>query len=442
MNIQSTVTSWGVVILIGGGSYWYYSRQRRQRRGDHRRNNVAELDGGSRRQQTESKSKRDRDRASTMGEVNGADTYPPRNLSIENGGHASRPRPKPAKTNAARTSTQSSSATKTSNVEAVRNEPRGPGQPDADGDISTAEFARRMTSAQAGAKLQAPEKTKQGSRTIKQSQARKKESSVTGVDVGASTASSTDTGPELDELSSANSPALGATTPSSDSTGISDMLESPTPKPQVLRLTDPEHGPRPHQPKPKAPAEQPLSKKQRQRKAKNEVRKAEAAEQEKERRKMMEQQRRTAREAEGRPARDGSGWTYGAGPAPTAWPASRKTATESAKSINGPLLDTLGDLPEDTMTRRQEVLPPEVGVAAAVKEDNGVLNGFSGVKKQQVGSSSAGFSATTWENGYPSEEEQMRLIKEQQQSEQWTTVAAKRGLKKTKAQTSDEEKAE
>ena len=208
-----------------------------------------------------------------------------------------------------------------------------------------------------------------------------------------STASSTGGMDADDDLSSTNSPLFDPTATFKNTNGrdISDMLEAPAAGPSVLRLTDPNQSTPHKQPQQKKNTQPQETKRQRQNKQKNEANKLAREQAEKDRRVLLEKQRRTAREAEGRPAKDGTAaskaqitnaWTTPIQPTTAHTPSSAAPATTYAP----PLLDTFDK------------------EAAAVK---------------------------AWERDLPSEEDQMRMIKEMNGEGGWKTVERRRKRKDT-----------
>lgn len=223
-------------------------------------------------------------------------------------------------------------------------------------------------------------------------------------------ATSSTTGADADDdLSPAMSPALGATSnvPYSSGGEVSDMLEARPQGPSVLRITEstqPAKPPRPQQPKTLQPTE---TKKQRQNRRRAEEQKAARAEAEVERRKLLEKQLRTAREAEGRPARNGLG-TSSTPAGASVWnvprEGSKNVATQGTPvgpAEQHPLLDTFN--PEQTTESRP----------------NGSAHGTAAVKN--------------WQGTLPSEEEQIRMLNELDDSSGWNTVAKGKKGRKNKA---------
>ncbi|KAG7121742.1 hypothetical protein HYQ46_010796 [Verticillium longisporum] len=209
-----------------------------------------------------------------------------------------------------------------------------------------------------------------------------------------------------EESSSSNADADDDRSPvvkAADASGVSDMLEPSAPGPSVLRLTDTDK----QKSKPKvAKAAEPVeTKKQRQNRRKVEERKAVREEEERLRKIAMEKQRRGAREAAGIPAKDGSQFMAATNGGKSAWKAGSQQEGQK-ETIDVQPLDTF----ETTTTN---------GTAASVAPAQ---------NKQTDG----------WKASALSEEEQIELIKE---DDEWATVPTKSSKKAKKSQGSDTEAA-
>lgn len=250
------------------------------------------------------------------------------------------------------------------------------------------EFARQYATAKSGTKFEAAKKDDKRQKSIKQSRAR--EIDAAQVQTKTSTPSST-TGDADDDLSEANSPVV----PAADGRDVSDMLEQTAPGPSVLRLTDTDAV------KQKQKKEKKLevveTKKQRQNRKKAEAAKAQRAQDELERKKLEEAQRRQSRIAEGRAAKDGS-----------AFMAANKDNAWNPKPTNGDAPATVQPL--DTYEQKPAPAAPKPAAAAAPA-------------KQTSG---------TWMSSMPSEEEQLKMI---QDEEAWNEVTSKK--KKSKQPVAD-----
>ncbi|KAI9041970.1 uncharacterized protein KD926_006307 [Aspergillus affinis] len=204
-----------------------------------------------------------------------------------------------------------------------------------------------------------------------------------------STRTSSTTGAEADDdLSPANSPQVNATVPT---TGyVSDMLEAPAPGASVLRVTGSMEDTQKKKQKPQS-FKQVETKKQRQQRLKNEARKEQVQEAEQERRKLLEKQLHSAREAERQQAAQ-------------AKPAAPQTNAWQTK-------------PASNVSNGASKVAPAVAPTAAPKVD--LLDTFEPAATKPSGK---------WDQGLPSEEEQMRIL--EAGDDQWTTVASKKIKKK------------
>jgi hypothetical protein len=271
--------------------------------------------------------------------------------------------------------------------------------------VNNQEFARQFQNAKSGTIATSRPSVASRQKSVKQSQAKDTSTSNNMNDLETSSndvskASSSAGVDGDDDLSEANSPHLGATQMKTLSSGdISDMLESPSAGPSILRITEPAI---PSQPKkerkPTQSSEVAETKKQRQNRKKAEAKKEAREEQEKERRVLLEKQRRTAREAEGRAAKDGSSFIAAKAPTSSVWSATPTTANgQTASAVKDvELLDTY----EPTT---------------------------NGVSKSPPSTVSDKKATSEWDKAIPSEEEQMRLLEEEMA---WNTVTSKKGKKK------------
>lgn len=294
-----------------------------------------------------------------------------------------------------------------SSVEQVK----GKGKDEADTDK---EFARQMLGVKAGHSL-----VRTGSDRGRQRPAEMSHANSSAKHLAASAApnatndssshnpsatSSTTGGDADDDLSPAVSPRLGATAAGQQVSGgdVSDMLEAPAAGPSVVRITESTRPQLPARPQSSRTLTAQETKKQRQNRRKAEEKKAARADAELDRRALLEKQLRTAREAEGRPAKNGLGSLAAAAPAPASsvWSDSGPRAADSASAARGagieqkPLLDTFG---------RADAAPADTASGGT-----------------PVQSSGARSSSAAWDRELPSEEDQMRMIREM---EGWNTVA-------------------
>ncbi|KAK8044265.1 hypothetical protein PG993_004289 [Apiospora rasikravindrae] len=252
------------------------------------------------------------------------------------------------------------------------------------------EFARQYANAKSGTKFETTKRDDKKAKSIKQSRAREIEVPDDKISVPSST-----TGDADDDLSEANSPEVKA----ADGRDVSDMLEQTSPGPSVMRITDTE-AVKAKQKKEKK-AEVVESKKQRQNRKKAEAAKAAREEEEVERKKLEEAQRRQARIAEGRAAKDGSGFMAAANKE-SVWKG--KPEEESAKRVE--LLDTEEQKPAAPK------LAPKAANESAPKPSSSATN-------------------SSWMSAVPSEEEQMKLLQDEDSWNEVTTKKSKRGKKAT-----------
>lgn len=268
-----------------------------------------------------------------------------------------------------------------------------------DNESNDKEWAKQLASLKKGTSLAPPtSKAESRTKTVKQSAA--------GMNAALSGDSST-TGADADDDMSpaASSPAFGATDGPSGR-DITDMLEPAAPGPNVLRLTESSQPQRLKKQAPRKEAEAELTKKQRQRLQKRESEKQVNQEAEAERRRLQEKQMRTAREARGEPAKNGLGVAQA--PKQNAW------AAQPAK-VNG--------------------LNGANGVDHQAVAEQPMLDTFDPDSQSTASSDPLGSSATTagdqWDSAIPSEEEQMRMLHEQNEDSWNTVTSGKKNKRKT-----------
>ena len=305
---------------------------------------------------------------------------------------------------------------------------------------NNADFAREMAVARAGTQFAASGKP---GMSRKERRGQKLDSLRPGNDTDSPSlstgASSTTGGDADDDLSPVVSPALAATSTAatSKSGDVSDMLESSSAGPAILRLTEPTNPMPTAKAKQAAKAFEPAeTKKQRQQRIKRETRRQENEEAETERRKLMEKQIRGARMAEGTSAQTRtSAFKPATGNAWFSSPSEPSTeATKAPAAEPQSLLDTFEPeaRPTESSTKEAGKAPlSSIGVndfstpssrsSAAVAKENGSdrsanVSAFSGKEKKD------------WAKDLPVEEEQLRLVQDSEGS--WTTVS-KRDKKKT-----------
>ncbi|KAJ5578228.1 uncharacterized protein N7459_007192 [Penicillium hispanicum] len=245
-----------------------------------------------------------------------------------------------------------------------------------DEEIDRKEMARRLAGIKNG--------TSQVTAPSSKSQKKKQKKTTAQLESG-SHASSTTGADADDDLSPAASPQVNATVPSAGY--VSDMLEAPAPGASVLRVTgNVESEPK----KQKVQSfKQVETKKQRQQRLKNEARKQQVQEAEEQRRKLLEKQMHAARESERREA------SRSQPPTTNAWQA--KSATNG---VNG--APRAAPAPASAPVQLLDTFEPAPAAPAQKK----------------------------WDQGLPSEEEQLRLLGASKGDDEWTTVSTKKPKKK------------
>lgn len=205
-----------------------------------------------------------------------------------------------------------------------------------------------------------------------------------------------------DDLSPAVSPALKANTNLKAPSGkdVSDMLESSSNAPSVLKINASDKSARSNKPQQQRSEVPQETKKQRQNRKKAEEAKQQREADEKARQALLEQQRRTARIARGEPAKNGL--QSSKAPATNAWDTGRPASVvEAAANSSGPLLDTF-----------------DPDASSGPSSGGGVTPSTSNLGESHE-----------WANGL-SEEEQLRLALE---DSAWETVPKGKKQRKTKA---------
>lgn len=394
--------SWGIVVVVSAGAYLYYSQSTKAKRARGRIPLVPEQT-----QRRNSKMRDDSKGRRKRGEVSGAsdhvvsDVADVSSTSAAAGGKDRLKKRKGEKKPPSQLA--QSSAVDVDQDKGVEIDPGDDG-------IDNKEFAKQLSGLKTGTSLTKPANNNETTRTKKQGKRNEipPEPANGGLAPangapsaqGMSTSSSTTGADADDDLSPTVSPTLGATESTKAAGDVSDMLEKPSKGPAVFRLTEPVEPQVPRQPKAQKKVEEPLTKKQRQNRQKNELKKTARAETEKERRVLLEKQLRTAREAEGRPAKNGLGSSKP--PVSNVWTKSGdEIPPPSAADDGAALLDTFD------ATKRSAL--------------SGNTNSGNGSSKDQV-----------WEHDLPSEEEQMRILNEMSGNDGWNTVE-KSGKGKKKA---------
>ena len=337
---------------------------------------------------------------------------------------------------------------------------------DEDSHLSNKEFAKQFTQARSGTPL-VPGSGKPGlgkkDRQANKNSLPAKRKANHNLDASKTpTEGSSTTGADGDDdLSPVGTPSLRATPNKVTKAGdVADMLEAPISGPAVLRLTDPKGTMNKVQPKPAAkPFEAAETKKQRQARHKREAVKVANEEAERERRKLMEKQIRGARMADGSSAQ--SRTTSFKPPTENAWIAKdngrdqaavqqssvsyveeldvREPAVESEAQDNlavsvKPLTDVTNHPSQiESVNEMKKALGVgQTEALGASGRENGA-NGISGMYgASNIGAtepaSSEQSKTTSWADDVVSEEEQMRMLQDQEDS--WMTVPSKKDKRK------------
>ncbi|KAL3470618.1 hypothetical protein BJX99DRAFT_44810 [Aspergillus californicus] len=211
---------------------------------------------------------------------------------------------------------------------------------------------------------------------------------------GVSTRTSSTTGADADDdLSSTDSPQINASVPNAGY--VSDMLEAPAPAASVLRVTGSVNAEQKKKPKAQNFKEV-ETKKQRQNRLKNEARKEQVQEAEQQRRKLLEKQLHSARESERR---------------------------EAAKSTSAPQTNAWQKKEAPNGVAQAPQVPQAPQVAQSFKSE--LLDTF-----EPAVSSAKSAATPEWNQGLPSEEEQIRILGAGNGDDAWTTVGTKKPTKR------------
>ena len=337
-----------------------------------------------------------------------------------------------------------------------KQEPRQPAAVEDDSSLTNKEFAKQYSQARNGTQLASPSKPGQSK---KERRANKNVAQMTS-DVNSpqaeTEASSTTSGDADDDLSSTESPEVGAVSSGTAKAGdVRDMMEKQTPGPSVLRLTGDLKKP---QTKTVAkPFEVAETKKQRQARLKREAQKLANEEAEKVRRQLEEKQRRGARMAEGTSAQTKvNSWKppmentwFARDNAPKEDPVeSGATAFEELDTreqgnrtktpgVNSVSAEPLPDITNGSVQQQQlDVVKQLMGIAqaeaAGAPNHESRTSGTNGLSANVVDPSSSTQSNKSWADDMNSmsEEEQMKKFDQLRQDDAWNTVPSKKEKKK------------
>ena len=371
--------SWAVVALGAGAAYYYYNAKTNVKSPPVASQSTAERSRARPNRKKEEQRSKSKDQGIPAQKSNVQDQSRSIPISSKNVGSEDQIRKrKPAKTTSEGISGKSPAQQKD--------------KPEGSGEMNDLDFARSLSSAKIGTSLKSNVRSDSPRKSMKQS-------AISLAPNMSSTPSNSGIDAD-DNTSPIASPQLDASKNYKNSEGVdvSDMLEPSPAGPSVLKLKESNDSTQEKRSKQKRDVQSQETKKQRQNRRKVEENKLQREEQEKERLALLEKQRRTAREARGEPAKNGLGNVTSSGD--SVWKNKSSSTSSSTKKAELPatvaLLDTY-DANESSKTK-----------------SNGP-NGYRG--------SSANPNAE-WENGIPSEEDQLRLIKEQDESN-WNTVGKK-----------------
>ena len=376
--------SWAVVAVGAGAAYYYYNAKNNVKAPQAANPATAERSRARPSRKKEEQRSKGKDQGGSAQKESIQDQSKSAPLSSKNAGSEEQIRKrKPGKTLGEEISGKSPARQKSKSEET--------------GDMNDLDFARSLSSAKVGTSLKSSTPSDSPRKSLKQSAASlapniSSTPSNSGIDAD-------------DDTSPAASPKLDASKNYQNSKGVdvSDMLEPSPTGPSVLKLKESDDSKQEKRSKQKKDIQSQETKKQRQNRRKAEENKLQRDEQEKERIALLEKQRRTAREARGEPAKNGLGNSNSSDD--SVWKSNGSSTSTSTKKAELPATVALLDTYDAN--------------GASKLQPNG-SNGYRG---------SSGKPNAEWENGIPSEEDQLRLIKEQDESN-WNTVG-KKSKKKT-----------
>ncbi|KAK3394782.1 hypothetical protein B0H63DRAFT_57803 [Podospora didyma] len=370
---MSTLGGWALILCVAGYYAFYNSGgQRNLREKARAASQRQKLEDRQTQPRKDSKAKRQRVEAFSK--------------DVDDSVKAAQPKQRPAKAPAPAAAPAPSKASKAT-------------EHSSDDDLDNREFARQLASIKQGTNLNAPKKSdEKRQKSVKQSRARMIEEKSDNHKVSAPSSTAGVDGD--DDESSIASPEVKA----ADAGDVSDMLEPQTSTPQVLRLTGTDKV-KQKEKKAKAP-EVVETKKQRQNRLKAEAAKAERAEAEKERQVALEAQRRLARISEGRAAKDGS-TSMASYAAQSAWNGNSNGSISKSESATFQPLDTFvldTSAPKEVPAPAPTPAPKAATAATSLPKDG------------------------SWMSSLPSEEEQLKMLRE----DDWSTVKTKKSAKPKK----------
>lgn len=292
-----------------------------------------------------------------------------------------------------------------------------------DEDVNDKEFAQQLAKAQTGTKLQ-----KSGSQPVsgKSRGAEKSQSKQTqpaDPSSGASSTAAQDADDELPTTSDRQGPAAKAG-------DVSDMLEAPAAKPTTLRLTGISDESKPKKAAAKS-FEPVMTKKQRQQQAKKEELRRMREESDRIHEGKKQEQLRRARMADGTSNQTKAN-NFG-GSTTNAWQSKNKDAVKAAPAESVPLLDTFD--PSLIGTANPNGAVHTISLEKAAVDSAADLKDMIGEKKTSAIIASTredpSRSISSWSDEMY-EEEQMKLLKQQEAEDTWEDVTNKKTKHKTK----------
>jgi hypothetical protein len=313
--------------------------------------------------------------------------------------------------------------------------------------MNNQEFAQQLAKAQAGTKLE-PSKAHPTGKKERRVARKASQSTQNGREAsGISTETSSTTGRDADDdLSPIGSPSTGpvSTAPTSRAGDVSDMLEAPAPKPTTLRLTDIKEAAPKNGTKASSKAFEPvLTKKQRQRQAKQAEQKALREEADRLHEAKKQAQLRSARMAEGSSNQTkANSFTS----KPNAWqaatPSSEKLAPTTLQTEAAPLLDTFekkeppavhinGAVQSEPLSQVTKAVPETANVNQVRQEEGeSKTNALAASDREKLGRPVLE-TRPSWADEV-NEEEQTNWANDLAQEEKWEPVTTKKGKKKVK----------
>ncbi|KIX04668.1 uncharacterized protein Z518_05538 [Rhinocladiella mackenziei CBS 650.93] len=317
---------------------------------------------------------------------------------------------------------------------------------DEDGGMSNKEFAQQLAKAQAGTKLE-PSKSQPTSKKERRAAKKAVQANQNGQEAsGLSTENSSSTGRDADDdLSPVGSPATGpvSTAPTSRAGDVSDMLEAPTAKPTTLRLTDVKDASRTTSKSSSTAFEPVLSKKQRQRQAKQAEQRALREESDRVHEAKKQAQLRTARLAEGTSNQTKAN-SFTA--KQNAWQGGKPPPEKSLRNGSNPeaaqLLDTFGKeetprikvngmVNSEPQSENPNPVPDSSNVNAVRQEvREHTMNALAASSREKFGRSVLE-TRPSWADEV-NEEEQDKWATELANEEKWEAVTRKKEKKKAK----------